>query len=1132
MQVIKRDGSKADVNFQKIVARIQHLCSGTDINGVRYGEPLVNLDPIKLTMKVIGYIKNNITTRELDEHAAESAVQMGFENYEYAQLAARLLVSNLHKNTIDSFSITMKKLYEYKDERGQPSPLISRDLYKFVEKHAKRIDNEIDYLRDYRVDYTGWKVLERAYLTKYQSGNYRVQERPAHAYMRVALGIWGPCSSVAINSVRKDGKVMDTEEMLQLAFETYHMMSQGYFIHATPTLFNAGTPHPQLSSCFLLPIPDNLKGIYKALSDCALISKDAGGIGAHLTEVRPAGSYIHGTNGRSNGILPMLKVFSDTAKYVDQCFTPDTLLYTPKGPVPIGLMQVGDSVITHTGGVQKVERVLRHEVKTEVFRINIKYSIDPIVVTGEHQVLVLRDQVKGLNLEMEGENVIRNRLENGYAKPEWLDVKDLRVGDYVCFPGLDKSCERDIPEYTLEDLKRYGRSLLLEQGQNKGDKRIDPQMLFLPQEKCAAILQGLFESLGCKESDPVHQLDSARRLVADHSKEFLESVRFLQWRCNNSIVYCCAQTGDDLLVKLGLSFTQVTCVATEQFEGELYDLEVQNDHTYLTANLGIVHNGGGKRMGSFAMYIEPWHPEILEFLQAKLGTGHEEMRARHLFYALWTPDIFMRRVNAALEEEKKAAEEKRPKRAVMWSTFCPHECPGLASVWGAQFDQLYEKYESEGRARSQIDIMKIWHQMLDAQKETGNPYLLYKDASNAKSNQQNLGTITGSNLCTEIIEYTDTKEYATCNLASISLPRHVKENVKGELEVDYEAIANSASILTRNLNRVIDINSYSVPETKVSNERHRPIGLGVQGLADLFHILRVPFDSVEAGQINRDIFEAIYYGALRASHEQAVIYGPYSTFVGSPASKGILQFDMWNYKPSSMRWDWEGLRAAIVKDGLRNSLLVAPMPTASTSQILGNTECFEPVSYNLFVKRLLAGEFTVVNRYMQKDLIKLGLWTEDFRNRLIRTRGSLQDEKLLPEVPNELRQLYKTAFEIKQKVIIDMAAARGVFIDQSQSLNLFVKSPNNDILTSMHMYAWKQGLKTGMYYLRRDTIAKAQQFTVAPRNFSEHTPSHESGINRQEGDNSVVGAQQQPPKDKEEPMLCRRDDPTCESCSA
>lgn len=1203
MQVIKRDGTREAIHFDKIVSRITHLCRGTDVNGVRFGPALTTLDPIRLSMSVIAQIKDGISTRELDEYTAESADSLTFENPEYGDLASRILISNHHKNTIDSFSITMKRLYEYKDKRGVSAPLISRDLYKVVERFGKRIDAEIDYLRDYMITFEGFKTLERSYLIKYQSGD-RVQERPQHMWMRKALGIFGPCSTAMIDSPYKP----DIEEMLSQAFRDYHYISRGFYVYATPTLYNAGTPNAQLSSCFLAGIPDDLKGIYKSLGDCAMISKHAGGLGLHITDIRPAGSYIRGTNGHSNGILPMLRVFNNTAKYVDQCFTGDTLLYTPSGPVPIEKLVEGDLVLTHDGGVQKVEKVLCHTVKSDVYHIDIAKSVDSITVTPEHQVFVLRqsvanpitysnDELDENAKEKSGENleIIMTRLNNGYARPEWLDIKDLTKGDYVCFPDLKNGSINDIPELEWDDLRFYGllirniiysdsglgiqlkitdnnkhisqfcknylakHGVLVNERIDSDNDRIylewtdhpsldqssvftrsmvynstdddnfpisiDKRFFTLPAEKCSAIIRGLVEA---DDSPALHKM----------GYKFMEDFRFLAWRSDSY------QSNLDCIRWNGMLFLKIKNINLDQFEGNLYDLEVENDHTYITANLGIVHNGGGKRMGSFAMYIEPWHPEIMGFLQAKLPHGHEELRARDLFYGLWICDLFMRRVTLAVEEEEKARKEDRPKKVILWSTFCPHECPGLSDVWGNAFDELYEKYEKEGKARSQIDVMIIWRQILECHKESGACYLLYKDAANSKSNQQNLGTIKSSNLCTEIIEYSDDKEYATCNLASLSLPRYVKlkegENPNDPnkaYEFDHKTLYEVTYFLTVGLNRVIDVNSYPVIETKISNERHRPIGIGVQGLADVFHIMHLPFDSLEAATLNREIFETIYYSALKASNDLAKRDGSYTTFKGSPASKGILQFDMWNYKPDSGRWDWDGLKKLIVKDGLRNSLLIAPMPTASTSQILGNTECFEPVSYNIFVKRVLAGEFTKVNKHLQRDLIQLGLWTEDIRQRLIKTQGSLQDEKVFSDIPARIRNQYKTAFELKQKVLLDMAAGRGVYVDQSQSLNLFVKNPTDSILTSMHLYGWKLGLKTGMYYLRRETVAKAQAFTIAPRNFSEGVVKEIKEANATDhkvfaGDVDLQSAKIAQAVRGDDDFVCDRNDRGCERCSA
>lgn len=750
MYVIKRDGRQEPVYFDKITVRLQRLTEGLS--------SLV--DVVEIAKKTIEGIYNGITTTELDTLAAEVAASRTTIHPDYSVLAARIAISNLHKNTLESFSATMRLLYEHAEVRsGVHKPLIAQDVYELSQKYANQLEAAICHDRDYEFDYFGFKTLEKSYLLRL---NGRIVERPQHMFMRVALGI------------HKD----NLEEVLR----TYQLMSERWFIHATPTLFNAGTPKNQMSSCFLLSMKeDSIEGIYDTLKQCAKISQSAGGIGLSIHNIRAKGSYINGTNGTSNGIVPMLRVFNDTARYVDQ--------------------------------------------------------------------------------------------------------------------------------------------------------------------------------------------------------------------------------------------------------------------------------GGGKRKGAIAIYLEPWHADIEDFLELKKNHGKEELRARDLFYGLWIPDLFMKRVEAN----------------EMWSLFCPNEAPGLFDSWGESFEKLYIGYEKEGRARKVIKAQELWFRILEAQIETGNPYLLYKDAANAKSNQQNLGTIRGSNLCTEIIEYTSPDEIAVCNLASIALPKFVENKTfrfDRLFEVTYQ--------VTRNLNRIIDENYYPVPETKTSNIRHRPIGIGVQGLADAFILLRLPYESEEARILNANIFETLYYAALKASNDLALQYGPYETFHGSPLSKGLFQFDLWGVNPTD-RYDWHSLRESIVKYGVRNSLLIAPMPTASTSQILGNTECFEPITSNIYVRRVLSGEYVVVNKYLVNDLMQLGLWNDVMKNKIIAGNGSIQH---IAEIPDEIKQLYKTAWEIKQRTLIDMAADRGPYICQSQSLNLFVAEPTVAKLTSMHFYAWKKGLKTGIYYLRTQAPSQAVKFTL------------------------------------------------------
>jgi ribonucleotide reductase alpha subunit len=787
MRVTKRNGQLEDISFDKILTRVKKL--GQEAN--------IQINYSSLVMKVIDQLYDKIPTTKIDELTAEQCAALSTQHPDYGILAGRIVVSNHQKNTNASFYQVVDELYNFKDVHGQHSPLVSKDLYTISREMANYIEPMFDFSRDYLIDYFGFKTLERAYLFKLGD---KILERPQHMWMRVAIGI--------------HGNNMDAVK------ETYDLMSQKYFTHATPTLFNAGTPRPQLSSCYLIAMEsDSLDGIYNTLKDCANISKWAGGIGLHIHNIRGSNSLIRGTNGKSSGIVPMLKVFNDTARFINQ---------------------------------------------------------------------------------------------------------------------------------------------------------------------------------------------------------------------------------------------------------------------------------GGKRNGSFAIYLEPWHPDVEDFLEMKKNHGDEEMKARDLFYALWVPDLFMERV----------------KENGKWSLFCPNEFPGLSDVYGDAFKELYEKYESSSNTRKTVNARDLWFKILDAQMETGTPYLLYKDACNTKSNQKNLGTIKSSNLCCEIVEYSDDNETAVCNLASIALPTFVNQETK---EFDYDKLHKVAKVVTGNLNRVIDINFYPTEKTRRSNLLHRPIGIGVQGLADAFIMMDLAFHSEEAKVVNKFIFETIYHAALERSNEMALEIkneylktqvlsgsglehtklvtdlsykyslslehrGAYMSFEGSPASKGILQFDMWNVEPSD-RYDWTALKNSIVEHGLRNSLLVAPMPTASTSQILGYNECFEPLTSNIYSRRTLAGEFVVANNYLMRELIELGIWNDKIKNNIIANKGSIQQLTIIPE---HIRNKYKIVWEMPMKHLIDMSADRGAFICQSQSLNLWLEDPNYNTLTSMHFYSWKQGLKTGIYYLRRKAKHQAQQFTVEP----------------------------------------------------
>ena len=808
MQVIKRSGRREEVSFDKITARLRKLTYNLDTN-------YVNL--IEVSKKVIIGLYDGVTTVELDNLAAETAATMATIHPDYALLAARIAVSNLHKETEKSFSKVVSELYHYIDlKTGERAGLIGDDTYRIVQKHKEKLDSALIFDRDFDFDYFGFKTLERSYLMRM---NGKVVERPQHMYMRVAVGIHG--------------------ENIDAAIETYNLMSERWFIHATPTLFNAGTPKPQLSSCFLLSMTeDSIQGIFETLQRCALISQSAGGIGLSIHNIRATGAYIKGTGGTSNGIIPMLRVFNDTARYVDQ--------------------------------------------------------------------------------------------------------------------------------------------------------------------------------------------------------------------------------------------------------------------------------GGGKRKGAFAIYLEPWHADVFEFLELKKNHGKEELRARDLFYAMWISDLFMERVKDDAD----------------WSLFDPSEAPGLFDVHSGEFEALYHKYEQEGRARKVVKARELWNAILESQIESGTPYILYKDAANRKSNQKNLGTIRSSNLCTEILEYTSPDEVAVCNLASLALPKFVENG-----EFNHQKLYEITRVVTRNLNKVIDVNYYPIPEAERSNMRHRPIGLGVQGLADAFILLRMPFDSAEAKQLNTEIFETIYYAAMTESCHLAEQDGAYETFQGSPLSQGEFQFDLWGVQPSS-RWDWASLRKKVMKTGVRNSLLVAPMPTASTSQILGNNECFEPYTSNLYTRRTLAGEHIVVNKHLMRDLVRLGLWNEEMREAIMAANGSVQG---IEDIPAEIRAIYKTAYEISQKVILDMAADRGAFICQSQSLNVFMEAPTFAKLSSMHFYAWQKGLKTGMYYLRSKAATDPIKFTLGQKHQQKFVAN---AAVAPEATVSVPVEVKEAPKMEAldvsalQGKVCSLDDPTCEACSA
>ena len=1137
MHVTKRNGHLETVSFDKILRRIKSV--GKEVG--------IQINYTALVIKVIDQLYDEISTTKIDELTAEQCASMSSIHYDYNILAGRILISNHQKNTSSSFSKVMNQLHSFVDKNGKPSPLVSDDLMAVVKKHKSQLDSLCDYSRDYLIDFFGFKTLERSYLMRV---NGKVVERPQHMWLRVAIGIHGSSLKSEGSSLKSEGG--DIESII----ETYQYMSQRYFIHATPTLFNAGTPRPQLSSCYLLSMEsDSIDGIYNTLKDCALISKMAGGIGLHIHNVRATGSHIRGTNGTSNGIVPMLRVFNNTARYVDQCLDPDSIVYTKQGIKKIKDIVIGDKVITDDGQFYKIGKILDNEYYGDLFILNIKHTIYPLKLTDMHPLWTIRNDI----CYQRNFNTIIQQLNLGLLVPDFIEVKNINKNDFIGFPI--PIYEKDIVQYSEDDCRFYG--IMLGDGNissvnnlayvslNKDTKKdtiefvekylsklnihitytyvtdsyvrltwtrsnmfkftyemlydknkekyVLHNMLHLPKPKILSLIKGILETDG--------KVKDYQIVLEITSLSIIESVRYMLMRLgiltsgtvrdrtNESHItkYNCLIQTKKISYILIIPKKLIICnlfptknlkpsetftffeykgylfsivennTFIPNYSGRVIDIEVDNEyhHNFLTHN-GLVKNGGGKRNGSFAIYLEPWHADIEVFLQMRKNHGDEEMKARDLFYALWIPDLFMERIKANGK----------------WTLMCPDECPGLADVYGPEFVTLYEKYEREGKGRETVNARDLWFRVLDAQMETGTPYILYKDAANQKSNQKNLGTIKSSNLCTEIIEYSDDKETAVCNLASLALPTYVEVNQETQqTEFLYDKLYEMTKIVTKNLNKIIDVNFYPTEKTKRSNMRHRPIGIGVQGLADVFFLMGLPFASDEAKVINRNIFETIYYAALTASCDLADKYGPYETFAGSPASQGILQFDLWSVDPGSSRYDWSTLKERIKTVGLRNSLLLAPMPTASTSQILGFNECIEPITSNIYSRRTLAGDFIQVNKYLMADLIRLDLWTEKIKNNIIANHGSCQQIDMIPQ---ELKDRYKTVWEIPMRNLIDMSADRGAFICQSQSLNLWLEDPTYSNLTSMHFYSWSKGLKTGIYYLRRRAKHQAQQFTIEP----------------------------------------------------
>jgi len=1059
MRVIKRNGELEEIAFDKILNRIKKL--GLEAN--------INVNYSSLTMKVIDQLYDKIHTTKIDELTADHCISLSTHHPDYATLAGRILVSNHQKNTSPSFSEAMKQLYYFNDVHGQHSPIISQELWETVSSNPEIFDEMINHNRDYLIDFFGFKTLERAYL---YSINNIIVERPQYMWLRVAIGIHG----TNIDNIK----------------ETYDLMSQKYFTHATPTLFNAGSPRPQLSSCFLQAMEnDSVDGIYNTLKECAQISKYSGGIGLHIHNIRCKNSHIRGTNGKTDGIVPMLKVFNSTARYINQCFAPETIVYSKDGPKQMKDITTLDELITLDGTFKRVNKIIINKVKKEVLEIETSNSLFPVRVTKEHDIYAINHE---------------NQNKAGQFTPSFISAGSLKEDDLVAFPIPSYVNEKYVIS-NMDFYESYG-TLIGNQG-----KILSSYCLHLSQEKTLKLIMGMFKSSNFNVQKNTYSSKNSH--LISQIKYLLLKLGILTTSSHEFEITVPQEC--QLQVKstsANILWSPITKITKIDYEGDVYDFNMIDNHNYLT-DIGLVHNSG-KRNGSFAIYLEPWHGDIESFLEMRKNHGDEEMKARDLFYALWVPDLFMERI----KDNKK------------WSLFCPDECPGLSDVYGDKFKELYESYETSGKARKTMDARDLWFKVLDAQMETGTPYLLYKDAANMKSNQKNIGTIKSSNLCTEIIQVSNEKETSVCNLASIGLPTCVDPKTH---EFDYDKLHAVTKVITNNLNKIIDINYYPTQKSQRSNLLNRPIGIGVQGLADVFMMMNVPFHSEEAKRINILIFETIYHAALEKSNEIAIdrhdklkqfhdvfnnmtimhtnkpedyvkldimfehltdlkpVYGEmnnlsnercgaYSSFEGSPASLGYLQFDMWNVLPFTNRYDWTGLKQSIKTYGLRNSLLLAPMPTASTSQILGFNECFEPITSNIYSRSTLAGEFILANKYLMKDLIELGLWTEKIKDNIIANKGSIQQLTVLPQY---IRDKYKIVWEIPMKHIIDMSADRGAYICQSQSLNLWLEDPNYNTLTSMHFYSWKRGLKTGIYYLRRKAKHCPQQFSIEPERKQE-----------------------------------------------
>ena len=1223
MYVVKRSGNKESVQFDKITNRLVKLL---------YGSLEKTVDPVLITQKICSRIYSGITTTELDNLASQICMGLITDNPDFGILGGRIVISNHQKNTDESFYSVILELKNNKDVHGDLAPLINDEIFEIVSKHGDEIQDMIDMNRDYLLDFFGFKTLERSYLLKVNvdgGKTKRIIERPQHLFMRVAIGIHG----------------YDFENLKK----TYDNMSLKMYTHATPTLFNASTNHPQLSSCFLIDIEDSIEGIFKTYTDCGLISKWAGGIGVHISNIRSKGSYIRKTGGNSDGIMPLLRTFNSIARQFNQCFVPNTMIFTLDGPKEIQHITTKDYVITRDGTYKKVMNVIKNEVDKDILSIRSKYSFSEVDVTPEHEICVLRGCVKSKMMF----DKIQHNMSNGTLKTEFISAKCLDENDFLCYP---------IPETIVnyqdnsDNIRFYGIMLgyghiskkynktTIEGGVSLGIEHKQNTIIFvenflknnnihysktyndnnsvqirwthtnlsdklnfdyddLYDENHEKIISNKFFQMSKTNTlDLIHGLVETDRSIQNEiyfsstSKNIAEGMRFLLLKVG---ILCSGNIRDKIGEVLGYSYvlripkdpvlcnvlkiepskklgyfsfnntiySRINSIETKNYKGLVYDLNIDENHNYLT-NMGLVHNSG-KRLGSFAMYLEVHHADIFTFLDAKKNHGAEEERARDLFYALWMCDLFMERVQENGD----------------WFLMDPNESQNLNEVYGEEYNNLYNRYVNEGKYKKKIKARELWEAIISSQVETGTPYLCYKDHVNKKNNQKNIGIVKSSNLCAEINEVSNEHETSVCNLGSICLPQileypdfndiskllswksfltseqikissyyeegrlkiyttsdceyckllktllndcglsyeeidkdeaemlRIKSNpslstvkpfetvpqlfsIKNENDIEhlgsydnnwsilspkinYMKLYQLAYELTYNLNKVIDKNFYPTDRTRVSNMKNRPIGLGVQGLSDVFMRLKIPFTSDKAREINKDIFETLYYGSMESSIDIAKIDGPYQTYEGSPLSEGQFQFNLWDVKDEELsgRWDWGALREKMMLYGTRNSLNIALMPTASTASIFGNNESFEVITSNLYTRNVLSGVFTMVNKYLIKDLIALDLWNQDTKDRLIFDKGSVQNLRKLPKF---LREVYKTAFEVDQKLIIKMSADRGLFVCQSQSLNLFFDKPTFKELTACHFYGWKNGLKTGSYYIRTKSALSGQNFGLDP----------------------------------------------------